>query len=48
MGFERIRHKDEVTAIPGYPDLRELSQNELESTGHKLIHSFTRHMAGIG
>ena len=48
MGFERIRHKDDVTSIPGFQDLRELSQKELESTGPKLIRTFTRHMAGIG
>lgn len=48
MAFECLRHRDELTQIPGYQDLRNLTRQDLESTAHKLIRSFMRHMVGVG
>jgi hypothetical protein len=48
MAFECFRHRDELTQIPGYQDLRNLSRQDLESTAHRLIRSFMSHMAGVG
>jgi hypothetical protein len=47
MGFKSIDPR-EMAEIPGYRDLRNLSLRDLESTAHKLIRQFMRHMAGVG